>query len=82
MYENSTESRLRSVGMAGALGTILFAYIFLVFLVNHRISMMQCNPMSRPGESRAIEELGKCCGLESVIVLANRSWQRRSCVVL
>ncbi|KAK2556050.1 Transmembrane protein 131 [Acropora cervicornis] len=35
--------------MAGALGTILFAYIFLVFLVNHRISMMQCNPMSRPG---------------------------------
>lgn len=68
--------------MAGALGTILFAYIFLVFLVNHRISMMQCNPMSRPGKSCAIEELGRCCGLESVIVLANRSWQRRSCVFL
>lgn len=35
--------------MAGALGIILFAYTCLVFLVNHRIYMMQCNPMSKPG---------------------------------
>lgn len=53
MYENSTKKLgLRTAGMAGALGVILFAYICLVFLVTHRICMMQCNPMSRPGKSR------------------------------
>lgn len=40
----------RTAGMAAALGVILFAYIYLVFLVTHRICMMQCNPMSRPGK--------------------------------
>ncbi|XP_020618589.1 uncharacterized protein LOC110056449 [Orbicella faveolata] len=39
----------RTASMAAAVGVILFTYICLVFLVTHRICMMQCNPMSRPG---------------------------------
>lgn len=47
----------RTATMAAALGVILFAYIYLVFLVTHRICMMQCNPMSRPGKWRRNERI-------------------------
>ncbi|XP_032238964.2 transmembrane protein 131 isoform X2 [Nematostella vectensis] len=35
--------------MAASLGPALFLYITLVFLVTHRICLMQCNPMPGPG---------------------------------
>ena len=63
--------------MGTVLGVVFFAYVSLVFLVTHKICMLQCNPMSRPGEcNESDRKEQRCCSFVGLVCSHSLSCDR------